>query len=91
MTSVVDVWRAVDPEARLLAGAPGAAVAADPHRAAQIAPWRRTCRTRTRPRCWWWTPATLQVRSRRPAQALADARLEPAAIMLAGATGFDVG
>jgi PucR C-terminal helix-turn-helix domain len=91
MTSVVDVWRAVDPEARLLAGAP-----------AQLSrPIRTVLRNRAvaphlpdpaEAALLVLDAATLQVRSLPDLlQALADARLEPAAIMLTGATGFEVG
>ena len=91
MTSVVDVWRAVDPEARLLAGP-----------APQLArPVRTVLRSRAvAPHLPEPAEAALLVldadalRLRSVADllaALADARLEPAAIMLTNAAGLEAG
>jgi hypothetical protein len=89
MTSVVDVWRAVDPEARLLAGP-----------ASQLArPIRSVLRSRaTAPHLPDPAEAALLIVDAAALglldmtdllAALADARLEPVAILLPGATVLD--
>ena len=91
MTSVVDLWRAVDPEARLLAGA-----------AAELArPLRSVLRTRAvAPHLPAPAEAALlivdaAVLSLRDVpdllRALADARLDPVAIMLTSSQGWKAG
>jgi hypothetical protein len=89
MTSVVDLWRAVDPEARLLAGA-----------ATQLArPIRSVLRSRaTAPHLPEPAEAALLIIDAAGLglremddllAALADARLEPAALLLPGAVSLD--
>ena len=91
MTSVVDVWRAVDPEARLLAG-PAAKVSQ---------PIRTVLRSRAvaphlpepaEAALLILDAGTLRLRSIADLLvALGDARLEPAAIVLTGAAGLESG
>ncbi|HEX6656086.1 MAG TPA: helix-turn-helix domain-containing protein [Candidatus Limnocylindria bacterium] len=91
MTSVVDVWRAVDPEARLLAGS-------SPQ---LLQPIRTVLRSRAvaphlpepaEAALLVLDAATLQVGSIADLlAALGDARLEPAAIMLTGVAGLEAG
>lgn len=90
MTSVVDVWRAIDPEARLLAGPP----------TGLVRPIRSVLRSRATPphlpdpaeaALLIVDAAALGLRDTADLfAALAEARLEPAAILLPGAASLDV-